>query len=150
MNRRKTAALFLFCSLWAGISVSAEDSEAELRFIDMSDPGNSILNLDQFMWNNRLIAVLADSPDHPLFAEQINLFLALPDELTERDVIVLTDTDPSLETLLRRRLRPRGFAIVIIGKDGGVKLRKPFPWSVREISRAIDKMPLRQLELQSN
>jgi len=36
---------------------------------------------------------------------------------------------------------------VLIGKDGGVKLRKPFPWSVRELSRSIDKMPMRQQEL---
>ena len=36
---------------------------------------------------------------------------------------------------------------VLIGKDGTVYLRKPFPWSVREISRSIDKMPLRQQEI---
>ena len=32
-------------------------------------------------------------------------------------------------------------------KDGQVKLRKPFPWDVREISRAIDKFPLRRQEI---
>jgi hypothetical protein len=36
--------------------------------------------------------------------------------------------------------------LVIIGKDGGVKLRKPLPWDVREISRTIDKMPMRKRE----
>jgi hypothetical protein len=48
---------------------------------------------------------------------------------------------------LRTKLRPRGFMVVLIGKDGGVKLRKPFPWDVREFSRSIDKMPMRQQEL---
>lgn len=38
--------------------------------------------------------------------------------------------------------------LAIIDKDGGVKQRKPLPWSVREISRAIDKMPTRQQEIQ--
>ncbi len=37
--------------------------------------------------------------------------------------------------------------LVIMGLDGGVKLRKPFPWDVREISRSIDKMPLRRREI---
>jgi len=32
-------------------------------------------------------------------------------------------------------------------KDGSVALRKPSPWSVREISRAIDKMPSRREEM---
>ena len=48
---------------------------------------------------------------------------------------------------LREKLRPRGFMLVLIGKDGGVKLRKPFPYNVRELSRNIDKMPMRQREI---
>jgi hypothetical protein len=39
---------------------------------------------------------------------------------------------------------------VLVGKDGGNKLRKPFPWDVREISRSIDKMPMRQREIREN
>ena len=31
--------------------------------------------------------------------------------------------------------------------DGQVKLRKPLPWDVRELTRSIDKMPLRQQEI---
>ena len=69
------------------------------------------------------------------------------ESLIDRDVIILTDTTPSPETPLRDALRPRGFALLLIGKDGQVKLRKPFPWSVRELSRAIDKMPMRRQEL---
>jgi len=35
----------------------------------------------------------------------------------------------------------------LIGKDGMVKLRKPFAWNMRELSRVIDKMPMRQQEI---
>jgi DNA-binding IscR family transcriptional regulator len=63
-------------------------------------------------------------------------------------VIVLTDTDPKARSALRKKLRPRGFMLVIIGKDGGVKLRKPHPWSVREITRSIDKFPSRLREVE--
>ena len=48
----------------------------------------------------------------------------------------------------RKKLRPRGFMLVLVGKDGGVKLRKPSPWTVREITRSIDKFPDRQREVE--
>lgn len=71
-----------------------------------------------------------------------------PDDLAVRDVIILTDTDPSAQSALRTRLRPRGFMMVLIGKDGQIELRKPQPWDIREITRSIDKMPLRQQEIE--
>lgn len=107
------------------------------------------LDLDAFRWQARPIVVFADTAADPRFREQMELLAARPGELAARDVIVITDTDPSDQTALRRKLRPRGFMVALIGKDGGVKLRKPFPWDVREFSRSIDKMPLRQQELRS-
>ena len=104
-------------------------------------------DLTDFKWQKRPIVVFADSPDDPRFREQIELLQARQSALKDRDVVILTDADPAAETELRTRLRPRGFMLVLIGKDGGVKLRKPFPWSVREISRSIDKMPLRRKEI---
>ena len=37
--------------------------------------------------------------------------------------------------------------MVLLDKGGEVMLRKPLPWSVREIVHAIDKFPLRQQEI---
>ena len=104
-------------------------------------------DLNEFVWEKRPIVVFADSPNDPAFAEQMELLRDRRDDLEERDVVVLTDTDPSARSDLRRKLRPRGFALVLIGKDGGVKLRKPKPWDVRELSRVIDKMPMRIQEI---
>jgi hypothetical protein len=69
-------------------------------------------------------------------------------DLVERDTIVVTDTDPATPTELRRTLRPRGFSLVILDKDGKTALRKPLPWHTREITRAIDKFPSRLIEVQ--
>lgn len=104
-------------------------------------------DLSKFVWKNRPVVVFADSDADPRFAEQMELLRANLPDLAERDVVILTDTDPSARSVLRLKLRPRGFMLVIIGKDGGVKLRKPLPWSVREISRTIDKMPMRKREM---
>lgn len=106
-----------------------------------------VVDLNQFVWKKRPVIVFADSPFDPNFQQQMEFLRKRPDELAARDVVVLTDTDPDAGGALRKKLRPRGFMLVVIGKDGGVKLRKPFPWDVREITRSIDKMPMRQREI---
>ena len=69
------------------------------------------------------------------------------DALEDRDVGVITDTDPAADSPIRHELRARGFMFVLIAKDGTILLRKPAPWDVREISRSIDKQPLRKQEV---
>jgi len=103
-------------------------------------------NLNDFLWVARPVIVFADSAQDPRFKKQMDLLAELPEELSIRDVVVITDTDPSAETPLREKLRPRGFMLVLIGKDGTILLRKPIPWTVRELTRSIDKLPARQQE----
>ncbi|HEY9039895.1 MAG TPA: DUF4174 domain-containing protein [Roseovarius sp.] len=122
---------------------SLTDTAAPSIFVDGSD-----VDLKQFLWKNRPLVVFADSPNDPRFVQQMELLTARSDELAARDVVVLTDTDPSARGPLRTQLRPRGFMLVLIVKDGTVYLRKPLPWDVREISRTIDKLPMRQQEIQ--
>ena len=112
-------------------------------------PVNANGPLEEYLWQKRPVIVFADSEFDPSFVEQIELLEAGLEELEARDVVILKDTDPTLTSELRKELRPRGFAIVLIGKDGGVKLRKASPWDVREISRVIDKMPIRQQEMRA-
>lgn len=106
------------------------------------------IDIDELVWLARPVVVFADSPNDPRFQQQMDLLAARPDDLAERDVIVLVDTDPAAQSALRTRLRPRGFMLVLIGKDGQIELRKPAPWDVREITRSIDKMPLREQEIE--
>ena len=104
-------------------------------------------DLSEFLWKNRPVVVFADSPSDPRFVQQIELLERELSQLADRDIVVLTDSDPSANSPLRTKLRPRGFMLVLLGKDGGVRLRKPLPWSVRELTRVIDKMPIRQQEV---
>lgn len=102
---------------------------------------------EDFLWTARPVVVFADTPDDPAFREQLAALRARPQMLAERDVVLIADADPAAGSAWRRQLHPRGFSLVIIDKDGQVKLRKPLPWDVREISRAIDKFPLRRQEI---
>ncbi|EAR52631.1 hypothetical protein OG2516_00354 [Oceanicola granulosus HTCC2516] len=106
------------------------------------------IDLDDFIWRARPIVVFADSPFDPSFQRQMELLADRPEDLVERDVLIVADTDPAAMSGVRQRLRPRGFMLALLGKDGEVDLRKPLPWDVREITRSIDKTPLRQQEVE--
>ncbi len=148
MNR--TIALF-FSAVVATGAVAQDAPETDVVALWEGNPTMTFdatsLDLEEFAWRARPVVVFADSPDDPAFRQQMDLLADHADALADRGVIVVTDTDPSARSALRQRLRPRGFSMVLIGKDGEVKLRKPSPWDVREISRSIDKMPMRQQEV---
>ncbi len=129
------------------LAPSAFAADANLAEDDPLFVGAEDVELDTYLWVKRPVVVLADSENDPRFVQQIALLEGLQDELRTRDVVVLTDTNPEAKSALRQKLRPRGFMLVVMAKDGTVYLRKPFPWDVREISRSIDKLPLRQQEV---
>jgi hypothetical protein len=106
-------------------------------------------DLSEYLWLKRPLVIFADTPNNPHFIRQMELLREDPQSLLDRDVVILTDTDPATLSPLREKLRPRGFSLVLVGKDGKVKLRKPRPWTLREISRAIDNFPLRIDELRA-
>ena len=114
----------------------------ELRVLPASEADPA-----EFMWQARPVVIFADTAADPAFIEQLAALRRDSMPLLLRDVVVITDTDPAAASPWRRQLHPRGFSLVIMDKDGQVKQRKPAPWSVREISRAIDKFPLRLEEI---
>ena len=70
-----------------------------------------------------------------------------PDALEDREVQVFVDTDPATLSEMRQRFRPKGFTVVLIGKDGQLKYRKPKPVKADEFTRLIDRMPMRRQEM---
>lgn len=139
------ALAFVVAGFFAGIAMAESATEPP---VDPVFPTGESSDLSKFVWEKRPVIVFADSPNDPAFKRQLELLHVGRDDLAERDVVVLTDTDPAARGPLRIKLRPRGFALVLIGKDGTVKLRKPKPWDVRELGRVIDKMPMRQQEIE--
>ncbi|MEM1237606.1 MAG: DUF4174 domain-containing protein [Pseudomonadota bacterium] len=136
----------------AATAVSATGSEDTVLAQWQADPTQvfeaSEVDLDDFLWVARPVVVFADSPLDPAFQTQLENLEDGMEEAVERDIVIITDTDPNSGSDLRKDLRPRGFQMVLIGKDGDVKLRKPFPWDMRELSATIDKMPMRQREIE--
>lgn len=104
-------------------------------------------DVDAYRWEKRPVLIFADSDRDPRFEMQIAELLAAEDEMEERNVVILTDTDPDAAGPLRKRFRPRDFEILLIGKDGQIKLRRPHPLSAEDLNRQIDRMPMRRREM---
>lgn len=132
--------------------VPAATSAAQPMSRSLPEGGLEILEATEvdpaeFTWQARPLVVFADTAADPDFTAQLAQLRRDPASLLMRDVVVVTDTDPAGNSAWRRLLRPEGFSVVLMDKDGQVKSRLPSPRSVREISRAIDKFPPRRREI---
>ena len=135
------SVITLYTPVIAGETLSAWKANPSQIF------STSDVDLEDMIWAARPLIIFANSPLDPTFKQQMALLQESFEVLIERDVMVVVDTNPNSKSILRKNLRPKGFVWVLIGKDGTVKLRKPFAWDMRELSRVIDKMPMRQQEM---
>lgn len=157
LHRILLIALMGLAPLWATAQEASAPASEEIlaptepvgeEILDVLAPRSAEgLTLDEFLWVARPIIIFADTPADPRVAEQLELLAERPDALLERDVVIIVDTDPAARSAIRTALRPRGFSIVVLAKDGTIGLRRPALRDVREIVRAIDNFQLRQEEL---
>ena len=100
-------------ALVATTSLSADEAAVEQSVIDRWETDRtqvfyaSEVSLPELQWIARAVVVFADSPNDPMFRQQMDLLLAEIDRLVERDVILITDTDPAARNSVRLDLRPR-------------------------------------------
>ena len=120
----------------------------------------SAQNLETHRWQDRLVVVMAPDMDDPSYLEQMDILRQDTAGLAERRLVIYTATPATYMTGLRpgpmekseklyreyKRLRTT-FEVVLIGLDGGVKLRQGTPLSLQELFSTIDAMPMRRQEL---
>ena len=119
------------------------------------------MDLSQFQWKNRLLFLFAPNRSHPLF-DALQKSIAIEQaEVADRDLVVfeilesgpsrmdMTDLDPQVAQSLRDKLEvPRGrFSIILVGKDGGIKLNRQEQTRLEDILGLIDSMPMRREEM---
>ena len=107
--------------------------------------------LAQMKWERRVLIVAAPSQQDPALAEQRRILANWTAKGDERDVTIVEvvgdqvrgagDTAPAL----RRKFRlPSTFTALLIGKDGGDKLRSATPLPAAALEAMIDAMPMRK------
>ncbi len=107
-------------------------------------------DLGQLQWHSRILLLFADDPGSlELHRQKAMLEQAAPG-LAERDVKVyqIIGSLPQNTALLRSKFGvDKPFAVVLIGKDGGRKLRATKPVEASELFGLIDSMPMRRNEI---
>ena len=121
-------------------------------------------SLGDYQWENRLLVVSSPAPDEPKFSRQLQQVAAKGREFGERDLVLISLATDGRSRAGKRKLDPTqveairaalgidagAFAVLLIGKDGTVKLSKNTVVPMDDIYALIDTMPMRQREMRSD
>jgi len=105
----------------------------------------------QMKWERRMLVVAAPSATDPQMAEQRRILAGWRNERDARDLAIVeiigdrvTGAADAAADIRRKYHLPTGFAAILIGKDGGEKLRSARPFSAAVLAETIDAMPMRR------
>lgn len=113
-------------------------------------------SLSQYSWKNRALVIFGEAGD-PKVRQQVDVIKERPAEMADREMVVLQVSQDRVtaiygdvadidDDLLRVEAEAAGaeFQVVLIGKDGGVKLRSVQVVGDVEMFDLIDRMPMRK------
>lgn len=117
---------------------------------------------DRYLWRKRVIIVFSPQGTHPDYERQIEILQSDIEGLEERDIVRWVIIKDTIVTGEGKVLPQFGtgpfyrefeverdvFAVLLIGKDGEIKMREGRPVSLETLYGVIDSMPMRQREMQ--
>ena len=119
-----------------------------------------IVTLTELRNTSRPLLIFAPTPDDPQLQIQLRRLHENVAALADRNIVVIAipynSPSPTSAQLTgtaaqsaRRRfnIAPSDFTVILIGKDGGEKLRSPKPLTLDKLFDIIDAMPMRQQEM---
>lgn len=147
---------FLLLTLVVGtvaIGSGAVSANADGRAADSVSTG-------KYRWKNRVLLIFTGNDTDATYQRQLRFLDGNAAEMDDRDMVVGAFTDETGGVLGSTALSPKGvaslrrqfdlapgtFAVVLLGKDGGVKLRRNEPVQADALFALIDAMPMRQQE----
>ncbi|UCH26584.1 MAG: DUF4174 domain-containing protein [Trueperaceae bacterium] len=117
--------------------------------------------LGRYQWSYRLLLLFAPDPDHESYVTQKTLLESEAAAFEERDLLIFdlfqvagrvgpqALSPQAISNLRKRYVDPDDdFVLLLIGKDGTVKLRRNEACSPAELYTLIDAMPMRQREIE--
>ncbi|NKI33333.1 DUF4174 domain-containing protein [Muricauda sp. DJ-13] len=106
-------------------------------------------SLADYQWKNRILVLVAKTENSSLLAQRKS-FSTLKKELVERDLVLLELSSDKKELKERFDISERFEGVLLIGKDGGLKLKKQFFVDPKDVFALIDSMPMRRAEMRKN
>jgi hypothetical protein len=121
-----------------------------------------VVDLGRYRWKNRLLFLFSPSSEIPAYQSLNRELNRNHDGVRDRDLLVFRILEQGSSAMDSQEISPQGainlrrrfgvnqgtFTVVLVGKDGGVKLQRPGPVSLSDIFGLIDSMPMRQREMQ--
>lgn len=119
-------------------------------------------DLSEHRWKDRLVLLLTDDLNNSELRKQQQALTGLKQELKDRKIVIYTVTPEFLYTSLKEKKKNHNytlyrkykkgkasFQVVLLGLDGGVKLRENRAVESEELFGLIDRMPMRRAELRN-
>jgi len=145
----------------ANLSIYAIDLFIMLSVSGNQDAMSIVMDFDQFKWKNRLLFLFASERNDPFFRDLKGEISDRKNEVDDRDLVVFeilefgpstmntTQMDPQTAASHRKHfdLPPKTFMLILLGKDGGIKLKRNDRVKLEEIFSLIDSMPMRKDEM---
>jgi hypothetical protein len=121
-----------------------------------------IVSLANLRDTARPLLIFAPTPTDPQLQIQLRRLHQAAAAVADRDIAIiaipwnspsptpatLTDAD-ALAARRRFHISPADFTVILLGKDGGEKLRSSKPLTLEKLTSTIDAMPMRQDEVRS-
>lgn len=105
-------------------------------------------DLDALRWKHRALLLFAPGLQDEQLKRQQETIKREEGQFAERDVKVFTAIGDSAEPLRKRfHINAADFVVILIGKDGGEKLRQTKPVDGKQLFGLIDSMPMRRNEM---
>lgn len=118
-------------------------------------------SLKDYQWKNRLVVVFTDTISNPSYREQLEIMKKETPQFEERKLQLILAVPgkyreifpstsgwvPDPELYKYRKMASEDFEVLLIGLDGGVKLRQASPFTTKRLFSTIDSMPMRQAEI---
>ena len=150
MNARKTS-LTVLCAVAAIVGSMAATATEPAQ----TDP------MDSYLWTHRPLVVFAPSASHPILFAQRRALVTEMDGLADREIVLIEVAGdgvavnghpvPNMDAdglRVRYGMPSDAATTVLVGKDGGVKMRRNGALSAETLFSTIDAMPMRRTEMQ--
>ena len=126
--------------------------------------GENNVELSDYLWKKRPLLLFSPSPDSPVYRSVSDNLSAHFDQIVDRHMVIIevfengmiridgkSDSRHSAASLRQRfSAEEGGLTAILVGKDGGLKLRQNGRLELSEIFSLIDTMPMRQQEMRKS
>jgi hypothetical protein len=127
-----------------------------------SQPATTMdVDIAHLQWKKRLLLVFAAENAQPNFQSLANEISSRLSDVDDRDLVVFEILESGTSRMNRSRIEPQKaasireqfeiapneFTVILVGKDGGIKLKRNDQVRLEEIFQLIDSMPMRQDEM---